>query len=168
MQYESKNTKDKKLFGKKNLKFSGFIRNAQYWICPGIPKMFRNPENSVILNRKTEKSKNFFLKILKKKFFLKNFGNFFWNFQDLSVVRESRKFSNPEREYRIPENPIPGLFRNTESRKFSIPELQDSRSKKIREWPLRLFFLPNLPGPTLIPCPTDSRVLSWSKIEKKC
>ena len=80
--------------------------------------MFGNLEISVLLNRKT-----------------KQMGLFWEIFQGLSVVRESQKFSNPEREYRIPENPIPGLFRNTESRKFSIPELQDSRSKKIREWP---------------------------------
>ena len=91
--------------------------------------MFGNPENSVLLNIKTKKNHDFFWKFWKKK---KN-----WEiFQDLSVVRESRKFSNPEREYRIPENPIPGLFGNTEFRKCSIPELQDSRSKKIREWPL--------------------------------
>ena len=106
--------------------------------------MFRNPENSVILNRKTEKSKKHFLKIMKKNKNLKIFGTFFRNFQDLSVVRESRKFSNPEREYRIPENPIPGLFRNPESRKISIPELQDSRSKKIREWPHPTTYSPPL------------------------
>ena len=47
-------------------------------------------------------------------------------------VRESHKFIIPEREDRIPENHISGILN---SQKFSIPELQDSRSKKIRKWP---------------------------------
>ena len=82
--------------------------------------MFGIPENSVLLNRKTNKNRNFFFKILKKKNF------------ELSVVRESRKFSNPEREYRIPENPIPGLFGNTEfpkmfySRTSGFPKQKNS------------------------------------------
>ena len=43
-------------------------------------------------------------------------------FQDLSVVQQSRKFSNSEREYRIPKNvPFPNI---------RIPE-----AKKNREWP---------------------------------
>ena len=49
----------------------------------------------------------------------KKIGDFFWEiFQDLSVVRESRKFSNSEREYRIPENAPYPKFRNSEAKKF--------------------------------------------------
>ena len=74
--------------------------------------MFGNPENSVLLNRKTEKIREIF--------------------QDSLVVRESLKFSYPEREYRIPENLIPRLFGNTEflkmfySRTSGFPEQKNS------------------------------------------
>ena len=120
-------------FTKKSVKVSIFrnghtenVRESRK--CLGIPKMFGNPENSVLLNRKTKKNRKFFLKILKK---IKN--KKIWEiFQDLSVVRESRKFSNPEREYQIPENPIPGLFGNTEfpkmfySRTSGFPKQKNS------------------------------------------
>ena len=48
----------------------------------------------------------------KKLIFEKNFGFFLdaW---------EYRKFGNPEREYRIPEIPVPGKFGNTEFPKYS-------------------------------------------------
>ena len=42
----------------------------------------------------------------------------------------------PEQEYQIPENPILGIFGIPNFQKCSIPELQDSGSKKIQEWPL--------------------------------
>ena len=72
--------------------------------CLGIPKI------QYYWTEKLKKIVTFFWKFWKK---IKN--KKIWEiFQDLSVVRESRKFSNPEREYRIPENPIPGLFGNTE------------------------------------------------------
>ena len=45
-------------------------------------------------------------------------------------------YSTPIREYRIPEKILFPLFlRIPYNRKFSIPELQNSRSKTFREWP---------------------------------
>ena len=63
-----------------------------------IPKMFRNPKNSVLLNRKTKRNHEFY----------------FENFLYLSVVQGYQKFSNPDQECSIPKNPIPGLFGNAE------------------------------------------------------
>ena len=49
------------------------------------------------------------------------------------AARKYQKFSNPEREYQIPEDPIPGLFGNTEFSKMfyswtsGFPKQKNSR-----------------------------------------
>ena len=65
-----------------------------YWLK--ILKMHGNPENA----RESLKNISFCKKID------------FWVL--LLAVREYQKFSNPEREYWIPEYPVPGKFGNTE------------------------------------------------------
>ena len=55
-----------------------------------------------------------FLKILKKNLFLEIF--------------------DPERKYRIPENPIPGLFRNTKFRKMFYSRTSGFPKQKKWEW----------------------------------
>ena len=83
--------------------------------------MFRNLENSVLINRKTKIN----FEILKEKIW-KCLGNF----SGFSVVWESRKFSNPKRESQKIRIFFDFFFREIfqdlsvvwESRKFSNPE----------------------------------------------
>ena len=64
------------------------------------------------------------MKILNKKYFLEIF-------QDLSVVVESRKFSNSEREYRIPKNvPFPNI-RIPEAKKIGNGPLMQKKPKRV-------------------------------------
>ena len=82
------------------------------WKCTGILKMHRNPKNA----RESRKCIGISIDLWKKYIFVGFFSGFL-------CAREYRKFGNTEREYRIPENPVPGKFGNTE-----FPKNSDSRT----------------------------------------
>ena len=74
--------------------------------------MHRNPKNA----RESRKCIGISIDLWKKYIFVGFFSGFL-------CAREYRKFGNTEREYRIPENPVPGKFGNTE-----FPKNSDSRT----------------------------------------
>ena len=87
--------------------------------------MHRNPENA----QESRKCMGIPIFLKKEMIFFVSCFRFFWfcfrPFVCFSVflynqnAREYRKFGNPEREYRIPEIPVPGKFGNTEFPKYS-------------------------------------------------
>ena len=98
------------------------------WKCTGIPKMHGNPLELVSTPQKNS--------LWKKIRFLKKILDFFWmhgNTENLVILNGNTEFP----KFLYPENSgIPN------SQNIPIPELQYSRRKIIREWPL-----PNLYPP---------------------
>ena len=104
--------------------------------CTGIPKMYSNPENERESRKCTGIPKKLYEKKKNKKIFF-GFFLFFFRFFCMTLMHgNTENLVIPNGNTEFPKFLYPENSGIPNSRKIPIPELQYSRRKKIREWPL--------------------------------